>query len=77
MPKLTQDQQEALLELRDNDGVRPLLIEIENRVEVMEHEVITASVDNRDELIHRKLRAEGARKLLLDITKILKPEKKK
>lgn len=73
MHKLNQEDREALAELRQGEGIKPLLMEIENRVLVLEKEVLNVNLDgtNNHELIARKLRAEGARKLFNDLRQIL------
>lgn len=62
--KLSQDQNEALAEV-DPDGIRAIMAVVESRVEVMERDVLSLPLtkDSEVELIYRKARAEGARKL--------------
>lgn len=79
MPKLNQDQVESLAELREFDGVKALLQEMMNCVEAIEKDVLSVVMtgSNDAELVHRKLKAEGARKLYNDLVKVLGKEKKK
>lgn len=74
MHKLNPDQQEALADLRDSDGANVLLIEAQNRIVIMENDVLTLLLDgtNDSELVRRKLKVEGARKLYGDLVQILK-----
>lgn len=79
MIKLTQDQLDDLAELRGSDGARALIVEIHNQVEMLERDVLAMALTstNEHELVHRKLKAEGARKIYMDLVKILTKEKKK
>lgn len=81
MPKLTQEQKEALLDLKEHEGVVPLLLEIENAVLALEKDAMTTSLDGSAEeerrLIYRKCKAEGARKVQQTVRDLIfKVEKK-
>jgi hypothetical protein len=73
--KLTAEQQEALAELKNSDGVKPLLLELENRLEVIERDVLQHVLDGKDtserELLYRKMRYEGAQKFYRELKAIL------
>lgn len=78
MHKLTLDQQQELEEIKQAPGRIPLYLELENRVIAFENDVLTASVaeDDGKDLIYKKLKAEGARRLLRDLQKMLGLEPK-
>ncbi len=73
--KLSQEQSEALTDLLQNtNGMRALLIRIEQIVAHIEQQVLTLPLtpDTEGELVHRKARAEGARKVSNDLRALLK-----
>ena len=74
--RLTQEQQEMLDDLKAHEGVKAFLISVEDRLYKLESDVISFPLDgsNDHELIQRKCRAEGARKLWNDIKSILNPQ---
>ena len=66
--KLSIDERDAVADLLDTDGWRPLLKLIAGMCADHERAVISLSADNGSEPIMRaKLKAEGARKLEADI----------
>lgn len=75
MPKLTQDQKEALLDLKEHEGVIPLLMEIENAINALEKDVMTTSLDGSAEeerrLTYRKCKVEGARKIQQTVKELM------
>ena len=76
--KLSQDQNEALLELLElSDGVSALMFVVENLVREQERDLLSLplSKDTEQELIYRKGRAEGARKLYVSLLLALKLKK--
>lgn len=77
--KLSEEQLSELRELCAHEGLKSLLIEIDNLVTTIEHDIITLSLSSCDEkqLYLRKAHAEGAAKLATAIrTKVqtLKPK---
>lgn len=76
MLKLTLEQEELLSSLLDNkEELKVLLLIIEDAVKEQERHVNTINISSaatERELVYRRCRAEGARKLILDIRKILK-----
>lgn len=76
MHKLTLDQQEQLRSLLDNkDEMRLLNLVIEDIVVAMEasvNKVTITDTSTERELLYRRLKAEGARKLLTEIQKACK-----
>lgn len=76
MHKLTLAQQQELEALKDELGAKVLILAAQNCVERLEQSVINLPVnkENVDDLVHRKLRAEGAKSLLLDITRLLEKQ---
>jgi len=73
--KLSQEQSEALTDLVQNtEGMRALLIRIEQIVAHIEAQVLNMQLtpDTESELVYRKARAEGARKVSNDLRALLK-----
>lgn len=70
MAKLTTDHLEALANLKDDTiAFTAVLILIEQYVEMQENAIVSMHLthETRNELIMRKARAEGARKILNDV----------
>lgn len=66
--KLSVDDREALADVMQSAGWKPLLHVIEQLVVDLEQAVIKRHIDDGvDKLVHAKLRAEGARKLAADL----------
>lgn len=74
--KLTQDQHEALAELLENkDGMNVMFLMLESVVQRLERDVVAVPLSEATEkdVIYRKARAEGARRVqteLLAATKL-------
>lgn len=76
--KLTQEQHEALSDLLENkEGIRVLVSLLDAIVADVEKDVITMplTVDTEADLVHKKARAEGARKVLTSLLLTLKLKK--
>lgn len=70
---LNVDEQDAFEGLLDHPGYRPLLKVIEQLVNDQEQQVLKLNVaDGVDGLVYAKLRAEGARRLLNNISELKK-----
>ncbi len=74
---LSIEEREALVDLLQSPGWKPLLKAIEVLVVDQEQAVLKRNIDEGvDKLVHSKLRAEGARKLAHDINQIKEVYKK-
>lgn len=84
--KLTPDQRQALAELREHEGLKALLLEIENAIDRFKEDVCKvhlgsnpdARADER-QVLYKKLEVQGADRLYRAIVTALmppKPEKK-
>lgn len=74
MRKLSQDQREALNNLaEDSDGCEAFIFSVENAVLYMEADVLHSPIvaGRENEVLYKKLKAEGARKLLEETKKLL------
>lgn len=71
--KLSLDEREQVQEILDHETMPALLKLIEEVVKDMEQDVIRRHLDEGvDKLVHTKLRAEGARKLLTVLLEVKK-----
>lgn len=82
MHKLTPDQQQALLDLREHEGAKALMLEVANAVEQMNAAVSRVplglgEIDHAErEIVYKRLEAQGAEKLAKAIQLALFPSKK-
>ena len=68
---LTPEEQDFLIEVLESEGWRALLKVIDQLVTDQEQDVLKRNVsDGVDQLVHAKLRAEGAAKLRAEIERI-------
>jgi len=75
--KLNMEEREALTDVFQAAGWKPLLKVIEQLVVDTEAQVLRRHIDEGvDKLVHAKLRSEGARKLALDIEQLKEWHKK-
>lgn len=65
--RLTLEDKENLAELLRHPGIRPLLVQVDELVEVQEKEVLATASEDEKQLVITKARLEGARKLLRDL----------
>lgn len=80
MPKLTQDQQQALQELKDQEGLKALTLELENTLERIKNDVHTFHLVTKDDvqsLLYKKLEAQGAERLYKAYLMLMYPPKAK
>lgn len=76
--KLSQDQYEALAELLENkDGINALFAILEAGVQRLEKDVVGVplSPETEKEIIYRKARAEGARRVQTELLAAVKLKK--
>ena len=74
MRQLTQDQREALSNLtEDSEGCNAFLFALENAILAVEMEVLRSPIfaGKENDVLYKKLRAEGGRKLLEEARKLL------
>lgn len=71
--RLSGEQQEMLDDLKQHEGIKAFMMAMEDRLYKIESDVLNMVLDgtNDHELVQRKCRSEGARRLWNDIKTIL------